>query len=111
MQTTKSTLPGYSHWAIHYLIDLNAWEIISTENVNIDPYDQLNLLVKISYWNLTQTLEYTTQQTKFFITCGLCPDPQVIEGMYETKNNVLISSQVSKNRIIVNSIDFKSTFK
>ena len=67
----------------------NAWEIISTENVNIDPYDQLNLLVKISYWNLTQTLEYTTHQTKFFITCGLCPDPQVIEGMYETKNTLV----------------------
>jgi len=67
----------------------NAWEIISTENVNIDPYDQLNLLVKISYWNLTQTLEYTTHQTQFFITCGLCPDPQVVEGVYETKNTLV----------------------
>jgi hypothetical protein len=67
----------------------NAWEIISTEDVTINPYNQLNLLVKISYWNLAHTIEYTTQQTKFFITCGLCPYPQVIEGMYETKNTLV----------------------
>ncbi len=51
--------------------------------------NQLNLLVKISYWNLAHTIEYTTQQTKFFITCGLCPYPQVLEGMYETKNTLV----------------------
>jgi hypothetical protein len=78
--TIKEKFKGFNH---------NAWEIISTENVNIDPYDQLNLFVKISYWNLTRTLEYTTHQTKFFITCGPCPDPQVIEGMYETKNTLV----------------------
>jgi hypothetical protein len=78
--TIKEKFKGFNH---------NAWEIISTENVNIDPYDQLNLLVKISYWNLTQTLEYTTHQTQFFITCGLCPDPQVVEGVYETKNTLV----------------------
>ena len=79
----------------------NAWEIISTEDVTINPYNQLNLLVKISYWNLAHTIEYTTHQTKFFITCGLCPYPQVIEGMYETKNTLVTIMVRNSSKIML----------
>ena len=77
----------------------NAWEIISMEDITLNPYSQYNIKVKISQDNLEEQFKSLWQHTNFVVTCGLCPYPQVIEGSYKTQDfitNITVrnSSQV-----------------
>ena len=79
----------------------NAWEIIAMEDITLHPYSQYNIKVKISQDNLVKQFKSLGQQEKFVVTCGLCPYPQIIEGIYNTQKSITnITVRNSSQRLL-----------
>ena len=64
----------------------NSWEIICMEEVAIPPRMSSTFSARITAENLSSVRNSLRNQNTFVLTCGLCPYPQTVDGVYYAQN-------------------------